>query len=624
MLRKRESLTFDEAARRVHAQLRPTWKNTKHAETWLATVENYVNPNFGKRPLHTICTADVLSVLSQIWTEKHETAKRLKQRLSTIFDWAKGARRFPHENPVNELKKALSAVKQRHEHMAAMAWPDLPAFMHDMSGREGVSARILEFLILTATRSGEARGARRSKIDRRARKRLIAGARMTRSVPLSQEVGEILEKVRGLDAHFVFPSLKRGPHYEARPQTVIVFKSLLKRIGAEGFTAHGYRSTFRDWCSESAHADREVAEAALSHATGNEVERAYAHFDVAFDLKDYDRIDHGYAATIHKAQGMTVGRTHVLATPGMDAHTSYVALSRHRDGMDLNHGRDDFASQDKLIYTLSRDRAKDMESDYDQRDPAEGYAERRGTAFHARCRDHAEAVPERLREAVDGLLDGLRQAREAPPGPELRLGPGREKAGKREVEREDGEDPENALRRARRQALVRHARASDAILEAKRQGAAPSDELRRGLGAAQRAFDAVRPGGWQDAEAAYNKDNSLAHEAGSGNPARAIRALPLETEIRTDPARSELARRPLRETLSGTQAGGRTPLCGGQLSRLQGRARGDVQHGHEPPARTADGVPAEGSQEATRHQHGFRFGEEARAATCLQPRHRPL
>ena len=88
---------------------------------------------------------------------------------------------------------------------------------------------------------------------------------------------------------------------------------------------------------------------------------------VRFDLKDYNRIDHGYAATIHKAQGMTVDRTHVLATPGMDAHSSYVALSRHRDGMELHYGRDDFANPDRLARTLSRDRAKDMASDYEQR-----------------------------------------------------------------------------------------------------------------------------------------------------------------------------------------------------------------------------------------------------------------
>src|SRR5690606_27543361 len=103
--------------------------------------------------------------------------------------------------------------------------------------------------------------------------------------------------------------------------------------------------------------------------------------NVSFDLKDYDRIDHGYAATIHKAQGMTVDCTHVLATPGMDAHGSYVALSRHRDSMDLHYGRGDFAGQDRLARTLSRDRAKDMATDYERVDPAQSYAERRGITF---------------------------------------------------------------------------------------------------------------------------------------------------------------------------------------------------------------------------------------------------
>jgi hypothetical protein len=260
---------------------------------------------------------------------------------------------------------------------------------------------------------------------------------------------------------------------------------------------------------------------------------------VAFDLKHYDRIDHGYAATIHKAQGMTVDHTHVLATSGLDAHASYVALSRHRDGMDLHYGRDDFASRDRLINTLSRDRAKDMALDYDQRDPAQDYAERRGIAFRARAAEIVrKLVPERLRLAVDGLLNGLRQPGDAAPGPDVVKQPEREKPGTWVSERQAEEDPENALRRARRQALVRHARASDAILEAKRQGLAPLDEQRRELGAARRAFDEVRPSGWQDAEAAYNKDNSLAREAGSGNPARAIRALQLETELRVDPAKN--------------------------------------------------------------------------------------
>ena len=126
---------------------------------------------------------------------------------------------------------------------------------------------------------------------------------------------------------------------------------------------------------------------------------------VAFDLKDYNRIDHGYAATIHKAQGMTVDHTHVLATPGLDAHGSYVALSRHRDGMDLHYGRDDFASQDRLVRTLSRERAKDMASDYEQRRSGANYAERRGITFRERVVEIVrKVVPERVR----GMFDGLR------------------------------------------------------------------------------------------------------------------------------------------------------------------------------------------------------------------------
>ncbi len=283
-IRKQESITFEEAAMRVHAQLLPTWRNKKHAETWLSTVENYANPRFGKRPLHTVGTADILSVLSPIWTEKHETAKRLKQRLSTIFDWAKGAGHYPHENPVNGVKKALPTVKHRAEHMAALNWHEIPSFIQDLADREGVSARTLEFLILTATRSGEARGARWREIDLEAREWVIPGERMKRGVPhrvpLSEAALAVLERVRGLDVDLVFPSAQRGKNGEAKQQSVMVFKSLMKRMGRDGFTIHGMRSSFRDWCSESAHADREVAEAALSHATGNEVERAYARSDL--------------------------------------------------------------------------------------------------------------------------------------------------------------------------------------------------------------------------------------------------------------------------------------------------------------------------------------------------------
>ena len=242
-----------------------------------------------------------------------------------------------------------------------------------------------------------------------------------------------------------------------------------------------------------------------------------------FDLKDYDRIDHGYAATVHKAQGMTVDRTHVLATPGMDAHGSYVALSRHRDGMDLHYGRDDFASQDRLTRTLSRDRAKDMASDYERVDPARDYAERRGIAFRARVVEIVrKIVPQKLRD----MFDALGPAADGGLGPEGQA-----------PERKAAEDPETSLRRARTKALIRHACAVDAVLAAGNLEGKGSPEQMRELTDARKAFEEVRPHGWRDAEAAYVRDPELVHEAATGRVNRAVRALQLETEIRTEPAR---------------------------------------------------------------------------------------
>jgi integrase len=281
-VRKAESFTFSEAAHRVHAELLPTWRNRKHADTWLATVETHANPIFGNRPIANVRTADVLKVLTPIWTKKHETAKRLRQRLSTIFDWAKGAGHYPHENPVNGINKALPRVKRAPAHHAAMPWGDVPVFMTALSQRDGISALTLEFIILTAVRSGEARGARWDEIDGTVW--TIPGGRMKRGidhrVPLSEPAMLILEKMKGHDEKLIFPSVQRSKGGGAREQSAMVFKSLFKRMERDGFTTHGFRSSFRDWCSESARADREVAEAALSHATGDAVERAYARSDL--------------------------------------------------------------------------------------------------------------------------------------------------------------------------------------------------------------------------------------------------------------------------------------------------------------------------------------------------------
>ena len=293
---------------------------------------------------------------------------------------------------------------------------------------------------------------------------------------------------------------------------------------------------------------------------------------VSFDLKDYDRIDHGYAATIHKAQGMTVDRTHVLATPGLDAHGSYVALSRHRDGMDLHYGRDDFADENRLVRTLSRDRAKDMASDYERADPAQSYAERRGITF----RERVERVVEIVKQ-VPG--EGARHVRRPAPARRWRAG-----AGTGAPERKMAEDPEEALRRARTKALVRHARAVDAIFETQERGGRASPEQVKELQDARKAFEEVRPYGSHDAEAAYKKNPELASEAATGRVNRTIRALQLETELRTDPQRRADRFVERWRELDQRQP---APVSGGRHVRLQVHAVGDGRHGEEPRTRSA-------------------------------------
>jgi Ti-type conjugative transfer relaxase TraA len=267
---------------------------------------------------------------------------------------------------------------------------------------------------------------------------------------------------------------------------------------------------------------------------------------VQFDLKDYNRIDHGYAATIHKAQGMTVDRTHVLATPGLDAHSSYVALSRHRDGVDLHYGRDDFAGPDRLTRTLSRNRAKDMALDYERGDPTQSYAERRGITFRQRVAEIArKVVPEKVRTMFEGLRppadvpgpDGGQRPDRQTPERVVRSGTPPERRETEVPERQVAQDPEAEARRLRTRALVRHARAVDAIFEAQEMGGKASPEQVKELQTARKVFEEVRPYGSHDAEAAYKKNPDLAHEAGSGRVNRAIRALQLETEMRIDPSR---------------------------------------------------------------------------------------
>ena len=280
----RDLMTFAKAADHVHKKLLPSWRNKKHGEVWLAGIELHANPTIGKKSIHSLGRDDVLKVLELIWIEKPETAKRLRQRMATVFDWAIAEGHYPHANPVQGLKFALPKVATSDAHYAALHWRELPAFTKKLADRDGTSARCLEFIILTAARSGEARGALWAEIDLEGKSWNIPGDRMKRGkphrVPLSPEALAVLEGMRGMDPVFCFPSPRRAKDGSGQALSDMTFKLLFKRMVVEGFTTHGFRSTFRDWCSESAKADPEIAEAALSHATGNAVTRAYARSDL--------------------------------------------------------------------------------------------------------------------------------------------------------------------------------------------------------------------------------------------------------------------------------------------------------------------------------------------------------
>jgi Ti-type conjugative transfer relaxase TraA len=266
---------------------------------------------------------------------------------------------------------------------------------------------------------------------------------------------------------------------------------------------------------------------------------------VAFDLKDYRDLDHGYAATIHKTQAVSVDRTHALATPGMDRHGTYVVLTRHREGVDFHYGRDDFKDDSRLVRTLSRECAKDMAGDYDRRDPAQQFAERRGITFGERVAKIVRPVVEKARGIFDGLrlsLPGQDRAVPPTPAPErgmfdgLDLGrfittPQNDPA--RQQQREH--DPQPMRAGGLRGAVEHYAKAVDAIRQTRAQGIDPMPHQREALDKARDALEAIRPEGSTDLNSAFRAGPELIREAAEGRGHEAVRAMQAEAEIRIDP-----------------------------------------------------------------------------------------
>lgn len=272
-------MTFEEAAREVHRINLPTWKNPKHADQFLNTLVTYAFPTMGKTKAPDITTADVLAVLQPIWLTKAETARRIKQRVSTVMKWciAKGWRK---DNPVDAVDKGLPKQSGKVAHRKSLAYAEVAGCLDVVAKTSaGLSTKLcFELLVLTCVRSNEAREARWSEIDTDAKVWEIPAERMKMDrphrIPLSTRALAVVDRAKGLDADLVFPGTKPGkPLSDA---------TLLKLIRENGFDVdiHGFRTSFRTWAQERTNFPREVAEAALAHLSGDETERAYARSDL--------------------------------------------------------------------------------------------------------------------------------------------------------------------------------------------------------------------------------------------------------------------------------------------------------------------------------------------------------
>ena len=282
-------LTFEEAARKVHALHLPTWRNVKHGAQFISTLETYAFPVMGRLRVSDVTTADVLAVLSPIWTEKPETAARVRQRIGTVMKWAV-AQRWRQDNPAEYIAQALpKRDKSKMAHRKALPYTGVANCIEAVqtSGAGASTKLALEFLVLTATRSGETRLATWAEIDWGSAATSATSATWTipasrmkakreHRIPLSARAVEILREAEKLadGAGLVFPGTRRG-----KPLSDMTLSKLVKELGIDA-DIHGFRTSFRMWAQERNNAPREVAEAALAHTIQNKAEAAYARSDV--------------------------------------------------------------------------------------------------------------------------------------------------------------------------------------------------------------------------------------------------------------------------------------------------------------------------------------------------------
>ena len=280
-----KAMTFDACAAAYIAAHEASWRNAKHREQWRNTLSSYAGPVFGSLPVQSIDVGLVMKALEPIWHTKPETASRLRGRIEAVLDWATVRSYRKGDNPARwrgHLDKLLPARSKVHKvkHHPALPYNEMADFMAALRNQEGVAGRALEFLIMTATRTGEIIGARWDEVDLKVKIWVVPGARMKAGrehrVPLSAAAIAILEQMKDIrESEFVFAGGKKG-----KPLSNMAMLAVLKRMGRGELTAHGFRSTFRDWAAECANFPREVVEMALAHTIESKVEAAYRRGDL--------------------------------------------------------------------------------------------------------------------------------------------------------------------------------------------------------------------------------------------------------------------------------------------------------------------------------------------------------
>jgi integrase len=272
--------TFGEVASALIADLEVGWRNLKHRAQWKSTLSTYCAPIWA-RDVAAVETADLVNILRTIWTEKPETASRLRARIERVLDAAKVRGLREGDNPARwrgHLQHILPGSTRGRgvRHHPAMPYAQVPDFVAGLKTRVSTAARALEFVIHTASRTNEVLGMRWREVDLEAREWTVPADRMKMGrehvVPLTEAA---LTVVRSMAVHGTKPDAPVFPSRSGKPLSGMSMEMLLRRMGADDATVHGFRSSFRDWCGEETDYPREVAEAALAHVVGNSVERAY-------------------------------------------------------------------------------------------------------------------------------------------------------------------------------------------------------------------------------------------------------------------------------------------------------------------------------------------------------------